>query len=261
MTFPVLPGVRPPSIRDSANGQIPADLLVNVRTYEDYDVYLAVEAATLWGQLRVACFEATGCRLAISGGGAYRTLGQQVTLFLQRYEYPAQGGLPADRYRTYLGRRYSLRKGMAAAATPGTSNHGLGAAVDTEVINPTTRAVTATIASPAWTWLLQNAVRLGWSWELQSESWHLRMIRLPSAPSDEEDEVTLFRVNTNPDAIYLLGADGVRHIGGYEGALRAAANPGWAAAVETWVETAQGDFGQGKVPADVHAWLQQLPTS
>ena len=51
----------------------------------------------------------------------------------------------------------------------------------------------------------------------------------------------------------------MRHIGGFEGAIRAADDGGWAANVETWTETADGDFGDGKVPASVHAWLKTLP--
>lgn len=76
--------------------------------------------------------------------------------------------------------------------------------------------------------------------------------------TQEEDEMTLFRVDTNPAAIYCLYGGGVRHIGGEEGAVRMADNGHWTDDVETWTETPAGDFGDGKVPADVHTWLQSL---
>jgi hypothetical protein len=186
MTFPVLAAVRPSSIGTAANGEIATDLLVNVRRYERYDLLLAPEMAATYQTLVADCLAATGVQLGISGGGAYRTIDHQINLFFQRYETPPRPGRPT---RHYNGRTYSLRPGMAAAATPGTSNHGLGVAVDLEVIDPVTGAETDVSGSPAWPWLLENAVAHGLSWELQSEPWHLRLVTLdsptPSAPSPE----------------------------------------------------------------------------
>ena len=56
--------------------------------------------------------------------------------------------------------------GVASAACPGTSNHGWGLAVDIYAVG----------AEGRLEWLLDNAARFGWSWELQSEPWHIRYV-------------------------------------------------------------------------------------
>lgn len=174
----VLPALRPPSIGTAANGLLANDSLVNVRLHENYDLFLAIETAITYQRLAADCLITTGVILGISGGGAYRTLNQQINLFFQRYETPPVPGRPT---RTYLGRTYSLKAGMASAATPGTSNHGFGAAVDLEVIadKGPPRGV---YGSGAWEWLLANAIPYGLSWELQDEPWHLRLVAIVPNP-------------------------------------------------------------------------------
>jgi hypothetical protein len=185
VTYPVLAAVRPASIGNADNGRITADVLVNVGG--PLIRLLAVEAATEYIALRDACVVDTGVVFAVMGGGAYRSFAEQLSLFAQRYEYPARTGLPASSYRTYGERTYSLRSGMAAAASPGTSNHGLGVAVDIAipVIDTDTGKITSYTridqSKLAWPWLLGHAVEHGWSWELQSEPWHLHLITLRGA--------------------------------------------------------------------------------
>ena len=50
-------------------------------------------------------------------------------------------------------------------AAPGTSNHNLGIAVDVANAN-----------GVVLKWLEGNALEFGFSWEIQSEPWHLRYV-------------------------------------------------------------------------------------
>jgi len=56
-------------------------------------------------------------------------------------------------------------------AAPGTSNHNLGIAVDIW-----------SASGKRLEWLLANALRFGWSWELQSEPWHIRYVAGDNVP-------------------------------------------------------------------------------
>ena len=59
---------------------------------------------------------------------AFRPYRQQVALFLSRYTLEPMPGSRSS--KVWEGRRYHLRPGMAMAATPGSSMHGWGLAID-----------------------------------------------------------------------------------------------------------------------------------
>jgi LAS superfamily LD-carboxypeptidase LdcB len=56
-------------------------------------------------------------------------------------------------------------------AVPGTSNHNLGIAIDI-----------AHASGARLAWLLKNAQDFGFSWEVQSEPWHLRYVAGDNVP-------------------------------------------------------------------------------
>lgn len=104
---------------------------------------------------------------------AYRSLSQQVQLFHQRFSLGARPGTQ----KTYQGQVYTLNPHMANAATPGTSMHGAGLAVDymrdngrslSWAENAQLRPVGAqfgivsTVTSEAWHWACQHpALEIG----------------------------------------------------------------------------------------------------
>ncbi|MDR2704109.1 MAG: D-alanyl-D-alanine carboxypeptidase family protein [Cellulomonadaceae bacterium] len=69
----------------------------------------------------------------------------QERIFRQRYELGNHAGKPGytNDVRTWQGRKWTRRNGTAAAAVPGTSNHGQGLAVDVA-----TKRTAATRARP-----------------------------------------------------------------------------------------------------------------
>ena len=64
---------------------------------------------------------------------------------------------------------------------PGTSNHGWGCAVDMalDVYGAGAKPVAGNPSFMAW--VRANAGPLGWSWEVQSEAWHLRLVSFTNA--------------------------------------------------------------------------------
>lgn len=67
--------------------------------------------------------------------GDYRSYPRQEALFLQRYADKPTGRNPKVT-RTWQGKTWYLKKGMSPCGVPGTSNHGLGLAIDLDVTNP-----------------------------------------------------------------------------------------------------------------------------
>jgi hypothetical protein len=111
-----------------ANGKVPSKFLApldgnNLALASDPAV-LREDAAASWNRARAEVLAKTGIELTVRGWN--RSLADQEKFFFQRYRKQATGGTDV---RWYKGARY-VRFTGAPAAIPGTSNHGLGLAVD-----------------------------------------------------------------------------------------------------------------------------------
>ena len=148
----------PQALRGLKNGQLPDEVLHPIRP----NGRLFVTAATSWQWMKKAArMEANLILKPTSAFDAYRPLTVQTAVFHQRY---VSERIPGASTRVCNGKTYWLKPGNAPLACPGTSNHGWGLAVD--VANVT----------KALPWLLERAPAFGWSWELQSEPWHIRYV-------------------------------------------------------------------------------------
>ncbi|MFJ2298170.1 M15 family metallopeptidase [Oerskovia paurometabola] len=107
-----------------ANGSVPPSLLAPLDGQPEAS--LRADAAAAWNRARADVWRRTGITLRVRGWN--RTLDEQRRFFLERYEPRRTGGTDV---RWYQGVRYVRVRG-AAAAIPGTSNHGYGIAVDVE---------------------------------------------------------------------------------------------------------------------------------
>lgn len=184
-TLPIKPVRRPLDLVGKQNGKLPAKVLSTVKP----EATLHHKAARAWTAMRVA---AKKDGVILDHVGDYRTYDQQVALFVSRYSTtPTSTG----EVKVWNGRRYWRKPGVASAAVPGTSNHGWGLAIDAALrVNGQTVTITADPDGPGpvksgLAWLLKNADRYGFSWELQSEPWHIRYYagaRLPKAVRDYE---------------------------------------------------------------------------
>lgn len=110
--------------------------------------------------------QATLSGIKLRNIGDYRSFEAQLGLFKQRYSTTDEGRNPTVT-RTYEGKTWYLKPGMAPCSTPGKSNHGLGLAIDLDV-------TTAKVLD----WMCANAPSFGFY--LQSddpkspefEAWH-----------------------------------------------------------------------------------------
>lgn len=211
----ITPVTMPRDLDGKTNGKLPATALTAVPGGGQ----LHHLAARAWAALRSAAWDEVGLPLTFSYGGTYRPYTAQETLFRSRYSPTGQGG----GCKTWNGQRWCKKSSnLATAATPGASNHGWGLAIDAAWDSDLTDGIgpddaTYIESHPGWSWLLANAERFGFSWELQSEPWHLRYVtgdNVPAAvlaferpakpdptPDPEED-------NMNPKPVALLRMDG-----------------------------------------------------
>ena len=185
--FPIAPVQMPADLVGKTNGKLAVtDLLSNVGPRGD----LHHLAARAWLALVDAAGK-QGLPLTYTYGGTFRSYAEQEALFRSRYEPGGTGG----GCKNWNGVQWCKKSAkLATAATPGSSNHGWGLAVDSafdtdpsDGLGPDDAA--AIVAHPQWPWLLANAARFGWSWELQSEPWHLRYVTgdtIPQAVLDFE---------------------------------------------------------------------------
>lgn len=168
MMFPVHKIIMPLRLREVPNGEVPARLLANLKPYGQ----LFRPAARSYNELVKAGAEAG---FTFSHVGAYRSLSQQVSLFKTRYAKKPTGRVP-EVTRVWNGDVWYLRKGMAPAATPGKSNHGFGLAID---LCELAGKKPVPLGPNARKWLLSNAEKYGWCWEVADPSspnfevWHL----------------------------------------------------------------------------------------
>jgi peptidoglycan hydrolase-like protein with peptidoglycan-binding domain len=199
MTLPIISVIQSPSIANSKNGYISSDLLVKVGP----SGWLIPEAARAWNALVFFCM-GFGLFLTYTYGGTYRSFTSQLGLFLSRYEPVSLARYlitPSSRRKRWLAAgefghssTYWIKKRNAdgsypaTAAVPGESNHGLGIAIDTardsNPANGVSPADAVGINSDAELWrkFFEAVVRFGFSWELQSEPWHIRYVAGPFVP-------------------------------------------------------------------------------
>jgi D-alanyl-D-alanine dipeptidase len=171
--------VLPQDLKGCENGKLPKSLLRPIAPSGQMHHY----AATSWAMLRGLAAEEG---LDLVHVGDYRPYAQQVALFMSRMKRFPDAKKNVQVTRIFNGEKWFLHVG-APVATPGTSNHGWGLAIDAAL---KTKAGVVTISTKpkgakrsGLEFLLAEAPALGWSWELQSEPWHIRYVAGDKTPA------------------------------------------------------------------------------
>lgn len=210
VALPVRRVTRPPGLVGQNNGQLAAQLLVDTTGLERGPVVRLTEPAERgWRAMCAAALAAGHVLKATSLNDSYRPYSVQESIFRARYQTTRIAGRPT---KTWQGRTWWLKRGMATAAAPGTSNHGWGLAVDIGEESDGD-AGTESISDATVRWLVVHAGDYGFSAELQEEPWHWRWYvgtRIPAAvlayeagtgsPQGEGDEEM-----ASEDAMWLGG--------------------------------------------------------
>ena len=167
MKLVVKPVRLPADLRSIEWGKLPDYLLVPIRPYGR----LHPLAAQAWEAMRKAAHR-DGIRplKPTTVADTYRSLEVQERGFLARYTTaPIEN---SKSIRTYKGQKYYLKPGLAPMAVPGRSFHNLGLAVDVSDAN-----------GLRLQWMRDNCDKYGFTWELQSEPWHIRYFMAESIPA------------------------------------------------------------------------------
>ena len=156
----IVPVVLPKDLKGIEPGKLPANLLKAVPGGGKMHWI----AASAWTAM-VEKAKAEGVELKpTSSGDTYRDYETQKKGFLTRYTLDKVDGTST---KTFEGKTWYLKKGMAMLATPGKSQHNLGLACDVHSASEPKRL----------NWLIANVKEFGFSWEVvPSEPWHLRYV-------------------------------------------------------------------------------------
>ena len=156
----IVPVVLPKDIKNETPGKLPAHLL----TPAAGGGKMHWIACAAWNAM-VQKAKAEGVVLKpTSSGDTYREYEFQKRGFLTRYQLKP---IPGQSTKTFEGKTWYLKKGMAMLATPGKSQHNLGLAVDVHSASEPKRL----------NWLIANVKEFGFSWEVvPSEPWHIRYV-------------------------------------------------------------------------------------
>lgn len=140
------------------NGRIPAALLTSLGFSDAYGRPARLSSDAAASLVRLAA------RLGVDLGpddlsDSYRDLDRQVSMFRDRFVT-----IPIDGYQYSVrwdGQTWYLRPGVSSAAVPGTSDHGLGNAIDARgTLKARMRAN------------LTTTREYGWTFPIRSEDWH-----------------------------------------------------------------------------------------
>jgi hypothetical protein len=186
MAYPVAAVTMPSSLVGQPNGKLPDSLLVKPGFPGRPRGQLHPQTARAWKALAAEVLARFGETLTVTSTvDAYRNYFTQEATFRLRYQTKPINGVPT---KVWNGVTWYQKPGTAMAAVPGTSNHGWGLALDACLWRDLV-SVSITANGPMFTWLLANAARYGFSWEAQSEPWHIRYVsgdHTPQAVLDYE---------------------------------------------------------------------------
>lgn len=142
MEYPYIKLVLPKELEKVENGKLSTNQLTKVKC-----------GGLMWSKAAHAfnaMFDAaTKAGVKLQNIGDYRPFEAQFGMFKERYSTKDEGRKPQVT-RTYDGKTWYLKPGMAPSSSPGKSNHGLGLAIDLNVTNPKTAE-----------WLCKNAPDYG----------------------------------------------------------------------------------------------------
>lgn len=170
--LPIKKLVMPSDLAGIENGKLPRKLLTKIAPSGKMHNIAAVS----WARLQDLAKQEG---LELVHVGDYRPYDQQEQLFLSRMKDYPNAKAAKQTTREWRGKTWYLHTG-APVATPGTSNHGWGLAIDAalkvdgKVVSISTKP--ANCKRSGLQFLLKCAQDLGWSWELQSEPWHIRYV-------------------------------------------------------------------------------------
>lgn len=208
MTLPVSTVVRPAALDGQSNGKLDPDVLrSSPGEAMGPSVVLVMPADRAWRAMAAAAHAAGHVLKSVS---SYRNYETQERIFRERYRTYDTG---SGERKWWLSQWWWRLPNVAAAAVPGTSNHGWGLAVDIGEERDGDSGVES-IDDNTVQWLIDHAHLYGFSAEIQSEKWHWRYFAGDAIPQAvlayehvqplEEDPVVIKRKQNVKHAIAVI---------------------------------------------------------
>jgi hypothetical protein len=166
MKYPYIKLVLPTELKNVKNGQVPADrlrkTLIGGRLWH---------WASISFDLMVGAAKKEG--IEFRNIGDFRPYDAQLAMFRDRYDVVDKGRKPQVT-RNFEGKTWYLKPGKSPSGTPGTSNHGMGLAIDLSMKDGSTLGGNA----KAMAWMCANAPTYGFYLQgsdpksPEFEAWH-----------------------------------------------------------------------------------------
>lgn len=151
MTHPVIKMVVPKEVEKVGNGKLTAAMLKNVKTGGRMWTGAADAFNLLYDDALAAGFK-------LRNIGDFRPFEDQLAMFKDRYSLKDDGRKPTIT-RNYEGKTWYLKSGKSPSGTPGTSNHGLGLAIDLGLDQK--GKIVNLGGTKAYEWMCENAPKYG----------------------------------------------------------------------------------------------------
>lgn len=186
MKYPYKKLVLPTALKSETNGRLPENMLASVKTGGKMYKPVAEHFNALYDDAK-----ANG--ITLRNIGDYRSFDAQLKMFLERYSQKDDGRKPQVT-RTYEGKTWFLKKGMAPSAAPDPtgksgSNHGWGLAMDLGVSDKKGALIALAADKKALQWMCDNAPKYGFYLQTDDgnskefEAWHWQYCEGDAQPS------------------------------------------------------------------------------
>jgi len=170
MNYPSIKLTLPKELKKVPNGKLPKNLLRKVSI-----------GGEMW-HWAAACFDLMAADAKKNGIilrniGDYRPYERQLSMFKDRYDTVDRGRKPKVT-RKFEGKTWFLKPGKSPSGTPGTSNHGMGLAIDLGYRDAKGRTASLAGNRKVMQWMCDNAPRYGFYMHTadpkspEFEAWH-----------------------------------------------------------------------------------------
>lgn len=173
----------PSALKNVENGKLPNKILSKV----DCGGVMYINAAKCFNLMYQ---DALAAGIKFKNIGDYRDFEGQKRMFLDRYDDEPTGRKPQVT-RQYEGKIWYLKQGKSPSGTPGTSNHGLGLAID---LGAELKGKLVSLSShpKAAAWICENGPKYGFFLQgndpksPEFELWHWQWVWADKIPADIE---------------------------------------------------------------------------
>lgn len=186
MKYPSIKLVLPSELKNVKNGEVPAHLL-RKNSIGGTMYHWATFA------FDIMAHEAKKAGIEFQNIGDFRPYAGQLAMFRDRYSDKPTGRVP-EVTRKFEGKTWYLKKGKAPSGTPGTSNHGMGLAIDLALKGGKSLGGNA----KAMAWMCENAPKYGFYLQgsdpksPEFEAWHWQYAVGDNLPQPTKDLLAYF---------------------------------------------------------------------